>query len=74
MELAISIISLITAIIALLSVSVNSRPIRNRATICGSPAIQDQYMSATGALPKNASTASPMASRNASSAIQEQVE
>lgn len=55
-------------------VSVNSRPIRNRATICGSPAIQDQYMSATGALPKNASTASPMASRNASSAIQEQVE
>ena len=57
-----------------LAVSVNSRPIRNRATICGSPAIQDQYMSATGALPKNASTASPMASRNASSAIQEQVE
>ncbi len=44
------------------------------ATICGSQVIRDQYMSATGASPRNASTASPMASRNASSVIQEQVE
>ena len=35
---------------------------------------ENQNMSVTGASPRNASTASPMASRNASSAIQEQVE
>ena len=35
---------------------------------------ENQNMSVTGASPRNASTASPMASRNASSVIQEQVE
>ena len=35
---------------------------------------ENQNMSATGASPRNASTASPTASRNASSVIQEQVE
>ena len=35
---------------------------------------ENQYMSATGASPRNVSTASPMAYWNASSVIQEQVE